>query len=267
MWSVAAAVSSPAALLLRLPRGMAASLVARTFSETAAPPAAAPPAAATGAEPASSLFIANVPWAVDAAGLQAYLESLQCGPVARVRIILDKATGRPRGVAYADCSRETLARLVQMPAELEGRRLRFDVAEAARSSYPPRGAQQSGGGARTAAAPRARTENPPSQILFVGNVSYTATEEALRDALPGATGVRLALDSATGQHRGFAFAQFESVEAAVAARSAHDGVEVAGRPVYLGFAAYKEKTGEDGKTGRGDRPKRSGYGSKAADEE
>jgi RNA recognition motif-containing protein len=76
--------------------------------------------------------------------------------------------------------------------------------------------------------------------LYVGNLSYDTTEEALRDAF-AANGrsvldVSIITDRATGRPRGFAFVEMASPADAAAAISALDGHELDGRTLRVNEA-------------------------------
>ncbi|KAH7034898.1 uncharacterized protein B0I36DRAFT_317187 [Microdochium trichocladiopsis] len=70
------------------------------------------------------------------------------------------------------------------------------------------------------AKPAGRPESTPSNYLYIGNIPYETSDadlNALFNELEGLTAVRVAIDRNTGWPRGFAHADFESVEAATAA--------------------------------------------------
>ncbi|MBU6400569.1 MAG: RNA-binding protein [Verrucomicrobia bacterium] len=80
--------------------------------------------------------------------------------------------------------------------------------------------------------------------LYVGNLSYDATENDLQDlfAAHGAvTSVDLIMDKATGRSRGFAFVTMETKEAADAAVQALNGKSVNGRPLTVNEARPREE--------------------------
>ena len=81
-----------------------------------------------------------------------------------------------------------------------------------------------------------------SATIFIGNLSYEATEDDLRTLLseidPGVR-IRVGLDRMTGKPRGFAFAQFGTdVQAADAVRR-FDGAELRGRRIRVNDADDK----------------------------
>jgi nucleolin len=62
-----------------------------------------------------------------------------------------------------------------------------------------------------------RPTSTPSTSLYIGNIPYETTDAALNDIfrdLNGVKDVRVAVDRTTGWPRGFAHADFETIEAA-----------------------------------------------------
>ncbi|ACY19243.1 RNA recognition motif domain-containing protein [Haliangium ochraceum] len=93
--------------------------------------------------------------------------------------------------------------------------------------------------------------------LYVGNLSYSTTEEALRSVFEeGGKEVRsvaIILDRETGRSRGFAFVQMASEDAAREAMESLDGRELDGRQMRITEARERERGGEGarGLEGRG----------------
>jgi len=87
--------------------------------------------------------------------------------------------------------------------------------------------------------------------LYVGNLSWGATEDSLR-TLFGAHGevlsVNIITDRETGRSRGFAFVEMENAEAAIAALNEK---EVDGRTIKVNEAIDKPRGGGGGGGGRG----------------
>ena len=81
-----------------------------------------------------------------------------------------------------------------------------------------------------------------STTIFIGNLSYEATEDELRELLvtvdPGVR-VRLGVDRMTGRARGFAFAQFGTDALAADAVRRFDGAELRGRRMRVNDADDK----------------------------
>jgi RNA recognition motif-containing protein len=88
--------------------------------------------------------------------------------------------------------------------------------------------------------------------LFVGNLSFNATQEQLQDLFAAhgtVTEVDVIKDKFSGRPRGFAFVSMETKEAADAAIQALNGKEIDGRALTVNEARPRE-----------DRPPRSGGG-------
>jgi cold-inducible RNA-binding protein len=95
----------------------------------------------------------------------------------------------------------------------------------------------------------------PSKI-YVGNLSYSTTEDELRDLFAPygeVVSVSVVYDRATGRPRGFAFVEMGTTEAAQGAISGLNGQEVGGRQLRIDSA---KPPGGDGRGGGG----RGGFG-------
>lgn len=89
--------------------------------------------------------------------------------------------------------------------------------------------------------------------LFVGNLPFSATEDALRDLFsPHGTIDKIALitDRDTGQPRGFAFVEMANADAA-RAMQALNGTNFGGRALKVNEAQDRPRTGGGGSGNRG----------------
>lgn len=80
--------------------------------------------------------------------------------------------------------------------------------------------------------------------IYVGNLSYQATEDELRDAFAAhgdVKSVNVIVDRMTGQSRGFAFVEMATKEAGEAAIEALNGFELRGRPLRINEARPREE--------------------------
>ena len=80
-------------------------------------------------------------------------------------------------------------------------------------------------------------KNPESETLFVGNLSWDASENSIRDFFSDCgeiVGVRISLNE-NGRPKGFCHVEFESVDSAVRAMQ-KSGEEIDGRAVRLDFS-------------------------------
>ena len=75
--------------------------------------------------------------------------------------------------------------------------------------------------------------------LYIGNLSYDATENDLRDLFEQAgsvTGCNLMIDRHTGRSKGFAFVEMASKEDAEKAIETYNGKDYQGRPLTVNEA-------------------------------
>lgn len=82
-------------------------------------------------------------------------------------------------------------------------------------------------------------DGPPTNTLFVGNIAYDASDRDLNQlfgTLENVADVRVAVDKASGWPRGFAHAEFHSVQDALNARDKLDGRELRRRKLIVNFA-------------------------------
>lgn len=80
--------------------------------------------------------------------------------------------------------------------------------------------------------------------IYVGNLSYQATEDDLRKAFAAhgdVKAVNVIIDRMTGQSRGFAFVEMATKEGGEAALAALDGIELCGRPIKINEARPREE--------------------------
>lgn len=95
--------------------------------------------------------------------------------------------------------------------------------------------------------------------IYVGNLSYSTTEEQLRQAFEGfgeVVSVNIITDRDSGRPRGFAFLEMSGQDEAEAAISALNGKELDGRTLKVNEARQRESRGGRG-GGRG------GYGGRS----
>jgi RNA recognition motif-containing protein len=103
-----------------------------------------------------------------------------------------------------------------------------------------------------------------STKLYVGNLSFDATENDLRDLLAAhgpVEEVKVVMDRDTGRPRGFAFATMNTEEAAKAAIAALNGKDWKGRALIVNEARPREeRPGGGGRGGYGGNRGRGGGG-------
>ncbi|MGA2146065.1 MAG: RNA-binding protein [Bryobacteraceae bacterium] len=97
--------------------------------------------------------------------------------------------------------------------------------------------------------------------IFVGNLSFRATEESVRELFErygAVTSARIMTDRETGRSRGFAFVEMSNSEEADKAIAALNGYTMEGRPLNVNEARPKPDRGPrpgGGGGGRGREPR------------
>jgi RNA recognition motif-containing protein len=90
--------------------------------------------------------------------------------------------------------------------------------------------------------------------LFVGNLSFNTTEEAIREAFAEFGEIveaKLVTDRDTGRSRGFAFVEMTSADAAQKAIQEMNGALLDGRPLRVNLAEARRDTRGGGGGGGG----------------
>jgi RNA recognition motif-containing protein len=98
--------------------------------------------------------------------------------------------------------------------------------------------------------------------VYVGNLSYSTTEQDLRELFAQAgtvASVALIKDRDTGQSKGFAFVEMSTQSEAEKAIQTYNGYTLADRPLKVNLARPKEERGFGGGYGSG---YGGGYGSR-----
>jgi len=96
-----------------------------------------------------------------------------------------------------------------------------------------------------------------SKKLYVGNLSWSTTDEGLRHAFERfgeVTDARVITDRETGRSRGFGFVTFNQNEHAMAAVTGMDGTQLDGRNIKVCEAEDKGPRTGGGGGGGGGRP-------------
>ena len=96
--------------------------------------------------------------------------------------------------------------------------------------------------------------------LYVGNLSYSTTDDSLKTAFAAfgtVESAKVIMDRETGRSKGFAFIEMSSDEEAAAAVSGLDGKDVDGRALRVSEARPQEGGGRGG--GGGGRGGGGGY--------
>ena len=86
--------------------------------------------------------------------------------------------------------------------------------------------------------------------LYVGNLSYSTTEDDLRDAFAAygqPDSVKIIMDRDSGRSKGFGFVEFADDQQARTAMSALNGKELGGRTLTVNEARPREEGGRGGR--------------------
>lgn len=155
------------------------------------------------------------------------------------RINIPKKEKKIKGFAYIDLpSAEHVASVVAISESLlNGRKLLIKDS----TSYEGRPQQDTLKGADAAAA---LSKNPPSRILFVGNLSFDTSEDNLREHF-GAFGdivkVRMATFEDLGKCKGFAFIDYKDEEGPTTALKLKLAKKLINRPLRLEYGEDRSK--------------------------
>lgn len=98
--------------------------------------------------------------------------------------------------------------------------------------------------------------SPPSATLFIGNISFEATEDIISQEFGQhgtVTGVRLPTDMESGQLKGFGYVEFASIEEATEAFNNMKGAAICDRPIRVDYSTPRSNTGDSPRGGRGGR--------------
>jgi nucleolin len=95
--------------------------------------------------------------------------------------------------------------------------------------------------------------SPPSNTLFIGNVSFDSSNESIQEIFAeygNVTRVSLPTDRESGALKGFGYVDFSSQEEASAALEALNGQDIGGRAIRVDYATPRDDNGGGG-GGRG----------------
>jgi len=191
------------------------SILGRSFSQSVKRAEEASSPADAGAEfvetvrKGHTVFVGNMSY--DATETHLHEAFSKYGDILSITIPRD-GRGSAKGFAFINYQEES-----SVNAAVEGTNQSFWHGR--RILVQPRRQAGEGGAPRGRGA--GRPEGAPSKYLYIGNIPYETSDadlNALFNELEGLTNVRVAIDRNTGWPRGFAHADFESVEAATAAK-------------------------------------------------
>lgn len=156
-------------------------------------------------------------------------------------------------VEFTNAADATKAYEAKKDAEIDGRKINLDYANGRQSN-------NNQGNFKDRAQARARSfgdqTSPESDTLFIGNLPFSATEDAINEKfseIGNVTGIRLPTDPESGRPKGFGYISFSSVDEARNALQSLQGAELAGRPMRLDFSTPRPSGGDSQRGGRGGR--------------
>lgn len=158
-------------------------------------------------------------------------------------------------VTYAKLEDAIKAKEAKHEALFDGRNINVDYSQPRNDAGGDRKPRESFG---DRAKRFGDTRGAASDTIFIGNLSFEATAEVVREVFEGhgnITRVSIPTDRESGQIKGFGYVGFETIGEAQAALDALTGVEIAGRAVRLDFASARPA-----ESGGGDRGGRGGGG-------
>ncbi|XP_073277167.1 33 kDa ribonucleoprotein, chloroplastic-like [Primulina huaijiensis] len=184
---------------------------------------------------AGRLYVGNLPFTVTPAELSEIFA--EAGRVVSVEVIYGKAPGRSRGFAFVDMgsvkAAEEAIRLFD-GAEIGGRNAKVNFPEV------PKGGERESMSLKARISNKGFVDSPHK--MYVGNLSWSLTSEALRETFaqqPGFTSAKVIFDRDTGRSRGFGFVTFSSAEEVESALEAMNGLDVEGRSLNLQVAEQR----------------------------
>ena len=187
-----------------------------------------------------TVFVGRLSWNVDSDWLKTEFE--ECGEVVAARVQMDRNTGKSRGFAYVEFADPAS---VEKALQFSGREIDNRPINVDRSTNN----KASGGAGNPNEARRAAFGdkiNPPSSVLFVGNLSWDATEESIWDVFAehgDVKGVRLPTDRDSGKMKGYGYVEFFDIETAKKAFEATQGMELFGRNMRLDYSQPRDDGG------------------------
>lgn len=181
-------------------------------------------------DPSSTLFLQNLLFETTEDDLKKAFDGC-----VKAKIAIDPSTGRSRGFGFVEYATVDEAKAVFDKEEnviLDGRVIYID--------YATRGIDEKPHDLTT------RGNGIPSSTLFVKNLWYGTTEEALKTAFSGCVTVRIPIDLATGKNKGYGFVEYESVADAQSVFDKEENIELDGYTLFLDFAAKRSNVGYGG---------------------
>ncbi|KAF8516017.1 hypothetical protein BU17DRAFT_51208 [Hysterangium stoloniferum] len=196
-------------------------------------------------EEIKTLFVGQLSYNVDNDWLAT--EFTDAGEVVSARVQMDRQSGRSRGFGYVEFATAEAAQTALekfQGKEIDGRPVKLDLS-APRQPNPAARAKAFGD-----------VPNEPSSTLFVGNLSWTTTEDMVWEhfgQFGEVSSVRLPTDRESGQPKGFGYVEFADVGSATKGYEGAAGSSIDGRPIRLDYSKPRDPNGGGGGGGGGGR--------------
>lgn len=168
-----------------------------------------------------------------------------CGEINAVRLPTYPDSGKPRGIAFIEFAQSTGAdKALELDGqEMLGRWLKISISDGQPSAQKEKKPFSTTPGEKPAGC----------KTVFVGNLSWKATEDDLRATFDGCGTIlnaRIAWDHENDRSKGFGYVDFEEDDAVDEAVK-KTGQMCADREVRVDFAAPRDNNGGGGRGGRG----------------
>ena len=187
-----------------------------------------------------TIFVGRLSWFVDNDWLAQ--EFAHCGEVESANVQMDYDSGKSRGFGY----------------------VQFTTSEAVEKALLMDGQEIDGRAVKIARDRRDHQTSPPSSTLFIGNLSFDASEDTVWNFFDdyGVKRVRIPTDPDTGWPKGFGYVEFRDVYSARKAFEAANGAYIEGRSIRLDYYSQLKhfSGGRGGGRGFSDRSGRGGFG-------
>ncbi|KZF23670.1 ATP-NAD kinase [Xylona heveae TC161] len=181
-----------------------------------------------------TLWIGNLPFRMSVDELKEIVNAI--APTTYARILKD-TYGRSRGFAYVDF--ETHEEAQKVKHALINRKIHDRVVQVNFSRGPQ---------ALPTKDKPLQTVNPPSKVLFIGNIPYDASDKdlnALFRPVKNAIEFRVAIDRQTGHPRGFCHAEFIDTPSAKEAFEYFSAKSLHGRQLKVDYTHQRGRAGSN----------------------
>ena len=188
----------------------------------------------------TTVFVGRLSWNVDNDWLKSEFE--ECGEVVSARVQMDRNTGKSRGFGYVEFAEPaSVEKALELAGkEIDGRPINVDRSS---NNKAPGNAANTNEARRSAYGDKT---SPPSAVLFVGNLSWSATEESLWDLFAeygDIKSVRMPTDRESGKVKGFGYVEFFEIELAKKAFQGVQNMEFLGRNLRLDYSQPRDDSG------------------------